>query len=134
MIYVKMYFCVCLFVCLCQLDVRLSVQYMSFSAHADAKGIMQLISHCEPRNVMLVHGEGAKMQFLQNKIKQEFGVWFAFIAFVFGILFIYFYYFLNNVQTKYYFYTFMCCLLWVGEFFGEGFGFILLLLWFIKHY
>ena len=50
---------------------------------------MQLISHCEPRNVMLVHGEGAKMQFLQNKIKQEFGVWFAFIAFVFGILFIY---------------------------------------------
>ena len=26
-----------------QIDVRLSVQYMSFSAHADAKGIMQLI-------------------------------------------------------------------------------------------
>jgi hypothetical protein len=27
---------------------------MSFSAHADAKGIMQLISWCEPKNVMLV--------------------------------------------------------------------------------
>lgn len=26
-----------------QIDVKLSVQYMSFSAHADAKGIMQLI-------------------------------------------------------------------------------------------
>lgn len=56
-----------------QLDVKLSVQYMSFSAHADAKGIMQLISQCEPRNVMLVHGEAAKMDFLKNKIQQEFG-------------------------------------------------------------
>lgn len=56
------------------LDVKLSVQYMSFSAHADAKGIMQLISQCEPRNVMLVHGEAAKMDFLKNKIQQEFGI------------------------------------------------------------
>ena len=46
---------------------------MSFSAHADAKGIMQLISQCEPRNVMLVHGEAAKMDLLKNKIQQEFG-------------------------------------------------------------
>jgi integrator complex subunit 11 len=38
---------------------------MSFSAHADAKGIMQLISHCCPANVMLVHGEAAKMEFLK---------------------------------------------------------------------
>ena len=30
-------------------EVKMSVQYMSFSAHADAKGIMQLISWCEPR-------------------------------------------------------------------------------------
>ena len=41
------------------------LQYMSFSAHADAKGIMQLISHCCPANVMLVHGEAAKMEFLK---------------------------------------------------------------------
>jgi Cft2 family RNA processing exonuclease len=33
---------------------------MSFSAHADAKGFMQLISWCEPKNVMLVHGEEIK--------------------------------------------------------------------------
>lgn len=33
-----------------QIDVKLSVQYMSFSAHADAKGIMQLI-----RQVCLVN-------------------------------------------------------------------------------
>jgi len=51
----------------------MSIQYMSFSAHADAKGIMQLISHCEPKNILLVHGEAAKMEFLRKKIEQEFG-------------------------------------------------------------
>jgi len=55
-------------------EVKMSVQYMSFSAHADAKGIMQLISYCEPRNVMLVHGEAAKMEFLKQKIRQEHGI------------------------------------------------------------
>ena len=55
-------------------EVKMSVQYMSFSAHADAKGIMQLISWCEPRNVMLVHGEGEKMKFLKTKIKAEHGI------------------------------------------------------------
>lgn len=56
------------------IEVKMAVEYMSFSAHADAKGIMQLISHCEPRNVLLVHGEGEKMVFLKNKIQQEFGI------------------------------------------------------------
>ena len=51
----------------------MQVEYMSFSAHADAKGIMQLISHCCPANVLLVHGEGAKMAFLKNKIQGQFG-------------------------------------------------------------
>lgn len=55
-------------------EVKMSVQYMSFSAHADAKGIMQLISHCCPTNVMLVHGEAVKMEFLKAKIKQEHGI------------------------------------------------------------
>lgn len=55
-------------------NIRISVQYMSFSAHADAKGIMQLIHQAEPRNVMLVHGEAAKMEFLKQKINQEFGI------------------------------------------------------------
>jgi len=35
---------------------------------------MQLISYCEPRNVMLVHGEAVKMEFLKQKIKQEHGI------------------------------------------------------------
>ena len=43
------------------------------SAHADAKGIMQLVRQCEPKNVLLVHGEAGKMEFLKNKITQEFG-------------------------------------------------------------
>lgn len=55
-------------------EVKMAVEYMSFSAHADAKGIMQLIQYCEPRNVMLVHGEAEKMEFLKDKIKQEFKI------------------------------------------------------------
>ena len=43
------------------IPVNLKVQYLSFSAHADAKGIMQLISQAAPRNVVLVHGEKDKM-------------------------------------------------------------------------
>ncbi|XP_065918918.1 integrator complex subunit 11-like [Dysidea avara] len=56
------------------INVRMSVQYMSFSAHADAKGIMQLIRQAEPKNVMLVHGEAEKMEFLKQKVVQEFGI------------------------------------------------------------
>jgi integrator complex subunit 11 len=43
------------------LDVKCKVKHLSFSAHADAKGIMQMIRQVEPRNVMLVHGERSKM-------------------------------------------------------------------------
>jgi integrator complex subunit 11 len=55
-------------------EVKMAVEYMSFSAHADAKGIMQLIQNCEPRNVLLVHGEAAKMEFLKDKIREEFKI------------------------------------------------------------
>jgi len=41
--------------------VKMQVKNLSFSAHADAKGIMQLIKNCEPRHVVLVHGEASKM-------------------------------------------------------------------------
>ncbi len=54
-----------------KIPVNLQVKNLSFSAHADAKGILQLIKQCDPRNVMLVHGEKAKMEFLQEKIKRE---------------------------------------------------------------
>ncbi|EDV90788.1 integrator complex subunit 11 [Drosophila grimshawi] len=55
-------------------EVKMAVEYMSFSAHADAKGIMQLIQNCEPKNVMLVHGEAEKMKFLRAKIRDEFNL------------------------------------------------------------
>ncbi|CAI5441233.1 unnamed protein product [Caenorhabditis angaria] len=55
-------------------DIRLGVEYMSFSAHADAKGIMQLIRQCQPQHVMFVHGEAAKMEFLKGKVVKEFKI------------------------------------------------------------
>lgn len=57
---------------LIKIEVKLAVEYMSFSAHADAKGIMQLIQNCEPKNVVLVHGESSKMDFLREQIMKEF--------------------------------------------------------------
>eukprot|EP00854_Cymbomonas_tetramitiformis_P003863 gene3863-4825_t len=50
------------------------VRYLSFSAHADAKGIMQLIRQAAPKNVLLVHGEKAKMDFLKAKISSTLGI------------------------------------------------------------
>lgn len=79
-IYIFIFICVSVFFgstcCGPQLDVKLQVEYMSFSAHADAKGIMQLIRMAEPRNMLLVHGEAAKMEFLKGKIEQEFSKWY----------------------------------------------------------
>lgn len=47
---------------------------LSFSAHADAKGIMQLIRQSGAKNVMLVHGEKLKMQVLKQRIMRELGI------------------------------------------------------------
>ena len=46
-----------------RVHIKMRVEYMSFSAHADAKGIMQLIRMTKPKNVMFVHGEAAKVNF-----------------------------------------------------------------------
>ncbi|KAI8868463.1 Metallo-hydrolase/oxidoreductase [Ramicandelaber brevisporus] len=56
------------------IQVNLKVECLSFSAHADAKGIMQLIRQSGARHVVLVHGEKQKMGFLQGKIEREFGI------------------------------------------------------------
>ena len=55
-----------------QLPVNLQVKNLSFSAHVDAKGILQLISQCRPKNVVLVHGEAGKMQSLRDRIVKTF--------------------------------------------------------------
>jgi Cft2 family RNA processing exonuclease len=46
---------------------------LSFSAHTDAKGILDLVKHVAPRNVVLVHGEKLKMVLLKNKIATDLG-------------------------------------------------------------
>ncbi|OMJ22910.1 Integrator complex subunit 11-like protein [Smittium culicis] len=57
-----------------KINVNLQVENLSFSAHADAKGIMELICQAEPKNVVLVHGEKSRMSFLKSKIMSEFGL------------------------------------------------------------
>ncbi|KAJ3416035.1 Integrator complex subunit 11 [Chytridiales sp. JEL 0842] len=59
---------------LTRLNVNIQVRNLSFSAHADSKGIMQLIHMCQPRNVMLVHGEARKMAVLKKKIEADFRI------------------------------------------------------------
>lgn len=54
-----------------KINVNLRVENLSFSAHADAKGIMQMISMCDPKNVIFVHGEKEKMKFLAKRIEEE---------------------------------------------------------------
>ncbi len=56
------------------IEVNLQIKHISFSAHADAKGILQLIRQCDPAHVCLVHGEAGKMSVLMDSVVKEFGV------------------------------------------------------------
>jgi integrator complex subunit 11 len=53
------------------LEVRCAVSLASFSAHADAKGILTMLRQLEPRNVLLVHGDKCTMQDLRARIAHE---------------------------------------------------------------
>ena len=53
---------------------NMQIKNLSFSAHADAKGIMALVSMAKAKNVMLVHGEKAKMAKLKKRIEHEMGI------------------------------------------------------------
>ena len=44
------------------IDVKCEVYYMSFSAHADQKGLLQLINNISPKNLMLIHGDYEAMK------------------------------------------------------------------------
>ena len=50
------------------------VHHLSFSAHTDAKGIMDLLHHVGPKHVILVHGEQPKMVLLKTRVTSEIGV------------------------------------------------------------
>ncbi|CAF1646041.1 unnamed protein product [Rotaria magnacalcarata] len=54
-----------------EIEAKMQVHYMSFSAHADAKGITQIIRQCQPSNVVLVHGEDLVMDFLRGRVQDE---------------------------------------------------------------
>ena len=58
-------------------DIKMKVEYMSFSAHADAKGIMQLVRMVKPKNLMFVHGEAAKVSVFASPISQWLIFYFA---------------------------------------------------------
>eukprot|EP00892_Ulva_mutabilis_P010145 jgi/Ulvmu1/7502/UM037_0046.1 len=54
--------------------VRCKVEQMTFSAHTDAKGVLDLLQHVQPKAAVLVHGEPDKMQFLQQRIHASLSV------------------------------------------------------------
>ncbi|KNE55519.1 hypothetical protein AMAG_01407 [Allomyces macrogynus ATCC 38327] len=48
------------------IECHIRVENLSFSAHADAKGILALVETAKPRHVVLVHGERRKLVDLQR--------------------------------------------------------------------
>ena len=47
-------------------DLKMSVKYVTFSAHSDFKHNSEFIQKLEPKNIILVHGEGKEMERLRN--------------------------------------------------------------------
>lgn len=52
-------------------DVKMRVTNISFSAHADAKGILNLLRHLEPENIVFVHGDKAKMKVFSEVVSEQ---------------------------------------------------------------
>lgn len=51
------------------IEVKCDVYYMSFSAHADAKGLLQLVRNVTPKNLVLVHGDAEVMKKFQKSVE-----------------------------------------------------------------
>ena len=49
-------------------SVACEVKAMSFSAHTDHKGILQVVRWVNPQHVVLVHGEEVRMRGLGKEI------------------------------------------------------------------
>jgi integrator complex subunit 11 len=56
------------------IEVKCDVYYMSFSAHADAKGLLQLIKNASPKNVVLVHGDVEVMKKFKKSVHGALGI------------------------------------------------------------
>jgi Zn-dependent metallo-hydrolase RNA specificity domain len=55
------------------MDIRCTLLNMSFSAHADARGITRTVRRLYPRAVMLVHGNEARIQAFQPLLREALG-------------------------------------------------------------
>jgi len=55
-------------------EVHCEVYYMSFSAHADAKGILSLIKNANPKNLVLVHGDVEVMKRFQKTVESSLDI------------------------------------------------------------
>jgi hypothetical protein len=52
-------------------EVKCEVFYMSFSAHADQKGLLQLVNNIEPKNLMLIHGDYEAMKKFKETCQKQ---------------------------------------------------------------
>jgi integrator complex subunit 11 len=55
-------------------DVRCEIQTISFSAHSDHRGILQVLRWVHPDNVVLVHGEEERMRGLMQEVQNTLGI------------------------------------------------------------
>ncbi|KAI5191262.1 integrator complex subunit 11 [Nematocida sp. AWRm77] len=54
--------------------VHMQVRNMPFSAHADQKGILSLVQQCEPKNILLVHGDIQRMKRLKQILEARVSI------------------------------------------------------------
>lgn len=54
-------------------EVNMKVESISFSAHADAKGIINLIREVNAENIVFVHGDREKMKVFEEVVKEQLG-------------------------------------------------------------
>ena len=55
-------------------EVRCDIETISFSAHSDHRGILQVLRWLHPDNVVLVHGEEERMRGLCNEVQNLLGL------------------------------------------------------------
>lgn len=53
-------------------ELKLSVEYISFSAHADYQHTSEYIKQLQPPNIVLVHGDANEMKKLQNDLQARY--------------------------------------------------------------
>lgn len=56
------------------IKINMEVKILSFSAHTDSEGVVQIIEKSRPKNIFLIHGEKKKMAKLEKKLKRLFKI------------------------------------------------------------